>query len=104
MTQSTNAVCHPAPGALSGATLRQGELLVGQGCGKEVPMPARDKHLAVLKLNIAILRNQLTAIAGQSDRGHNRQFVIRELFSSEITYYALIRKRRQQLAAHALGA
>jgi polar amino acid transport system substrate-binding protein len=38
MTQSTNAVCHPAPGAPSGATLRRGELLVGIDAAPPVPM------------------------------------------------------------------
>jgi hypothetical protein len=63
-----------------------------------------DEHLRVLRLNIAILRAQIAALIEQPDRERNRLFFLRELFSSEMTYHALVRKRRQQLAVHAVGA
>jgi len=67
-------------------------------------MHPRNEYLVVLRLNIAILRAQIAALVEQPGRERNRLFFLRELFSSEIAYHALIRKRRQQLVVHALGA
>jgi len=67
-------------------------------------MQSRDERLALLHLDITILRQQLANIAERPGSDRNRQFLFRELLSNEITYRAISRKREQQLDTHAVGA
>lgn len=57
-------------------------------------MQLRDERLALVRSDIAILREQLDKIAEQPQYEHERQFLRRELLSSQQTYHALIKNRR----------
>ena len=67
-------------------------------------MQLRDRPLALIRADIAILREQLDHVAQQPDPERARLFLRRELLSSQMMYYALIRNRRRQLLAKAAEA
>jgi hypothetical protein len=67
-------------------------------------MQQRDERLVLAQLDIAILREQLDHVTEQPNPDLTRLSLRRELLSSQQTYYALIKNRRPQLAAHAVGA
>ena len=64
-------------------------------------MHLRDRQLALIRADIAVLREQLDHVAEQPDPERARQFLRHELFSSQMTYYALIRNRQRQLLVKA---
>ena len=67
-------------------------------------MQLPDDRLTLAQLDIAILREQLDHVAEQPNPDHARLFLQRELLSSQQVYRALIKNRRRQLAATAVGA
>jgi hypothetical protein len=60
-------------------------------------MQPRDERLALLRLDIAILHEQLDHVAKQPDPERTRLFLRRELLSNEIAYHNLIRKQRHKV-------
>jgi hypothetical protein len=64
---------------------------------KETTMLSHDEHLAHLRSDIAILREQLDHVENKPDPERARQFLRRELFTNQQMYLALLKKRRRQL-------
>jgi hypothetical protein len=62
-----------------------------------------DERLALVRSDIALLRERLDQIAQQPDHEHARHFLYRELLSSQQIYHALIKNRLRQLHATAVG-
>jgi hypothetical protein len=60
-------------------------------------MQLSDEHLALLRSDIAILREQLDQAAQQPTPDRARLFLRRELLSDQQVYHALIKNRRRQL-------
>ena len=58
-------------------------------------MQPHDERLALLEMDIAILREQLAQVAEQPHPELARLFLCRELLSTQHMYIALIKKRRR---------
>lgn len=70
---------------------------------KESIMQPPEARLALVRSDIAILHEQLDQAAEQLSPDHDRQFVLRELLTSQQMYHALIRNRRRKLRTKAVG-
>jgi hypothetical protein len=66
-------------------------------------MQSRDERLALLQMDIAILRDQLDHVAEQPHLDIARQFLRRELLASQQMYLALLKNRHRRLAVQAVG-
>lgn len=67
-------------------------------------MQSRDERLALLRSDIAILREQLDQGESHPVPDRARQFLRRELLTTQQMYLALRKNRRQSLAVQTVGA